>query len=87
LTQRALGQKLGVEGSYVAFIESGRRKPSLRLVARLADILDFDRRQLMILAHPEAKELVAEAIPEVLGKLLPHVGAPSRTANFWLDTT
>jgi len=63
LTQRALGQKLGVEGSYVAFIESGRRKPSLRLIARLADILGFDRQQLMILAHPEAKELVpAEVI-------------------------
>ena len=34
LTQRSLAQKLGVEASYVAFIESGRRKPSLKLIAR-----------------------------------------------------
>ena len=31
LTQRSLAQKLGVEASHVAFIESGRRKPSLKL--------------------------------------------------------
>jgi len=60
LTQRSLAQKLGVEGSHIAFIESGRRKPSLRLVARLADILGVDRQNLLILAHPEAKELIAE---------------------------
>jgi len=61
LTQRSLAQKLGVEASYVAFIESGRRKPSLKLVARLADTLGLDRQNLLILAHPEAKALIAEA--------------------------
>jgi transcriptional regulator with XRE-family HTH domain len=35
LTQRSLAQKLGVEASYVGFIESGRRRLSLKLVARL----------------------------------------------------
>jgi transcriptional regulator with XRE-family HTH domain len=60
LTQRALAQKLGVEGSYIAFIESGRRKPSLKLVARLADALGLDRQTLLVLAHPEAKELIDE---------------------------
>jgi ribosome-binding protein aMBF1 (putative translation factor) len=33
LTQRSLAQKLGVEASHVAFIESGRRKPSLKRLA------------------------------------------------------
>ena len=61
LTQRQLAQKLGVEASHVAFLESGRRKPSLKLVAKLADTLGLDRQELLVLAHPEAKVLIAEA--------------------------
>jgi transcriptional regulator with XRE-family HTH domain len=71
LTQRSLAQKLGVEASHVAFIESGRRKPSLKLVSRLADILGLDRQNLLILAHPEAKALIAEAKPEKRRKTVP----------------
>jgi transcriptional regulator with XRE-family HTH domain len=71
LTQRALAQKLGVEASHVAFIESGRRKPSLKLVAHLADTLGVDRQKLLILAHPEAQELIAEATPEKRQKTSP----------------
>ncbi len=58
LTQRSLAQKLGVEASHVAFIESGRRKPSLKLVAQIADTLGVDRQETLVLAHPEAKELL-----------------------------
>jgi transcriptional regulator with XRE-family HTH domain len=58
LTQRVLAEKLGVEASHVAFIESGRRKPSLKLVARIADTLGLDPQELLILAHPEAKQLL-----------------------------
>jgi transcriptional regulator with XRE-family HTH domain len=64
LTQRSLAQKLGVEPSHVAFIESGRRKPSLKLIARMADILGVDRQSLLILAHPEAKVLLTEEKPK-----------------------
>jgi transcriptional regulator with XRE-family HTH domain len=71
LTQRSLAQKLGVEASHVAFIESGRRKPSLRLVARMADTLRVDRQNLLILAHPEAKALLAEPKPEPGRKAAP----------------
>ena len=63
LTQRSLARRLGVEASYVAFIESGRRKPSLKLVGRMADILGLDRQNLLVLTHPEAKELIAEEEP------------------------
>jgi len=73
LTQRSLAQKLGVEASHVAFIESGRRKPSLRLVAKIADTLGLDRQQLLILAHPEAKALIAAT------KSTP----PKKTAPSW----
>jgi transcriptional regulator with XRE-family HTH domain len=61
LTQQALAQQLEVEASHIAFIESGRRKPSLKLMGRLADILGLDGQHLFILAHPEAKGLIAEA--------------------------
>jgi len=71
LTQRSLAQQLGVEASHIAFIESGRRKPSLKLVGRLADILGLDRQNLLILAHPEAKELITEAKPEKVRKTSP----------------
>jgi transcriptional regulator with XRE-family HTH domain len=60
LTQRSLARKLGVEASHVAFIEAGRRRPSLKLVRRLADALGLDRQDLFILAHPEAKALIVE---------------------------
>jgi transcriptional regulator with XRE-family HTH domain len=71
LTQRSLAQQLGVEASHIAFIESGRRKPSLKLVGRLADTLGLDRQTLLILAHPEAKDLIAEAQPEKVRKTSP----------------
>jgi len=64
LTQRQLAEKLGVEGSHVAFLESGRRKPSLKLVAKIADTLGLDRQELLLLAHPEAKALIPEAPAE-----------------------
>ena len=70
-TQRSLAKKLGVEASHVAFIESGRRRPSLKLVAQLADALHLNRQDLLILAHPEAKEFIVEAKPEQRLKLSP----------------
>ncbi len=71
LTQRSLALKVGVEASHIAFIESGRRKPSLKLVARIADTLGLDRQELLILAHPEAKALIAEPKSETQKKIAP----------------
>jgi len=73
LTQRSLAQKLGVEASHVAFIESGRRKPSLKLVARVADTLGLDRQDLLVLAHPEAKALLTAN----------QVESPKKTTPSW----
>jgi transcriptional regulator with XRE-family HTH domain len=60
LSQRELAYKIGVQPSHVACIENGRRKPSLRLVGRMADVLGFDRQELLVLARPEAKALIGE---------------------------
>ena len=46
-------------GSHVAYLETGRRRPSLALLKRLADVLELDRWQLFLLAHPEAKSLLS----------------------------
>jgi transcriptional regulator with XRE-family HTH domain len=59
LTQRTLAQKLGNEASHVAFIESARRKPSLKLMARIADTLGLDLPELLVLAHPDAGVLLS----------------------------
>ena len=59
LSQRALAQKLGVEASYFGSVESGRRKPSLKLVAPIADALGLDRQDVLLLAHPEVSALLS----------------------------
>ncbi len=60
LTQRQLAAKLGVKASHVAYLENGRRRPSLSLVRRLADVLGLKRESLFLLAYPEARELLSE---------------------------
>ena len=56
-TQRSLGLKVAVAGAHIAYLESGRRRPSLKLLSRLADALEVDRLELWVMAHPDAKDL------------------------------
>ncbi len=58
LTQRGLAAKVGVKSSHIAYIEGGRRRPSFTLLRRLADNLRLDRRELLLLVHPEMKHLI-----------------------------
>jgi transcriptional regulator with XRE-family HTH domain len=71
LTQRSLADKLGVEASHVAYIENGQRRPSLKLVGRIADTLGLDRQQILILAHPETRELLTTRNSESGTKMSP----------------
>ena len=59
-TQRELARKLGVKASHIAYLENGRRRPSLSLLSRIADTLELDKRRLFLLAHPEAQWVVSE---------------------------
>ncbi|HTW89469.1 MAG TPA: helix-turn-helix transcriptional regulator [Candidatus Binataceae bacterium] len=61
LTQRALADQVAIKASHVAYIESGRRRPSLPLLERIATVLGLDRRELFVLAHPEAKGIIDSA--------------------------
>jgi transcriptional regulator with XRE-family HTH domain len=60
LTQRALASKLGVKASHIAYLESGRRKPSLSLLSRIEGVLGLDSRDLFLLSHPEARKVVGD---------------------------
>lgn len=57
-TQRELALKLGVKASHIAYLENGRRRPSLSLISRIADTMGLDRQQLFLLTHPEARMLI-----------------------------
>lgn len=65
LTQRELAQRLGVKPSHVAYLESGRRRPSLSLVGRLSVSLGLPSERLLLLAHPEAGALLGRRRPSV----------------------
>jgi transcriptional regulator with XRE-family HTH domain len=59
MTQRELSRQLGVKSSHVTYLESDRRRPSLGLLSRIADVLHLEREPLFVLAHPEASSFVA----------------------------
>lgn len=42
LTQEVMAEKLGLGSKYVQFIENGRRRPSLKVVYKIAKILEID---------------------------------------------
>ena len=58
LTQRELAVKLDVKPSHVAYLEKDRRRPSLALLSRIADVLHLPKESLFVLSHPEASSLL-----------------------------
>ena len=58
LSQRELAEAVGIKASHIAYIESGQRRPSIALINRLSEALGLDARELLVLAHPEAKQIV-----------------------------
>ncbi len=58
LSQRQLGEEIGVKGSHIAYIEGGERRPSLHILGSIADVLGLDKNELFLLLHPEAHEFV-----------------------------
>jgi XRE family transcriptional regulator, fatty acid utilization regulator len=58
MSQRELGTALGVKASHIAYIENGHRNPSISLINRISETLGLDAKELLVLAHPEAKQIV-----------------------------
>ena len=57
LTQEQVARQVGTSTPYVGHLEAGKRHPSNEIVARLADALGLDRRELFLLANPHANAL------------------------------
>ncbi len=58
LTQEQVARQVGTSTPYVGHLEAGKRHPSDEIVARLADALALDRRELFLLANPHANALL-----------------------------
>lgn len=58
LTQRQLALQVGVGLAHVAFLEQDKRRPSLGLLSRFAEVLGLERGQLLQLAYPETRSLL-----------------------------
>ncbi len=58
MSQRELSSAVGIKASHVAYIENGRRRPSIALINRLSGTLGLDAKELLVLAHPEVKQIV-----------------------------
>jgi transcriptional regulator with XRE-family HTH domain len=63
MTQRDLAAAIGVKASHIAYIENGHRRPSISLITRLRDTLGLDGKELLMLAHPETRQLIDIAQP------------------------
>ncbi|MGH7779467.1 MAG: helix-turn-helix domain-containing protein [Candidatus Binataceae bacterium] len=59
LTQREVASRVSTSTPYIGHLECGKRHPSEEIVARLADVLGFDCKELFFLANPKAHALVA----------------------------
>ncbi len=58
LTQAEVARRIKTSIPYVGHLESGKRRPSDRIVARLAKVLGLDGRELFLLAHPCTRKLL-----------------------------
>ena len=58
LTQREVAGQLRVKPAHIAYLELDRRRPSLSLLNRIAEVLGLDRERLILLSHPEARSFI-----------------------------
>src|SRR5271166_6932390 len=63
MTQRDLAAAVGVKASHIAYIENGRRRPSISLINRLGETLGLNTKELLLLAHPEARQIIEGTQP------------------------
>jgi transcriptional regulator with XRE-family HTH domain len=59
LTQEELAHRIRTSVPYIGLLETGKRHPSEKMVARLAEVLGLDARELFFLANPGTKRLIS----------------------------
>jgi len=90
LSQRALGQLIGVTGELICFVEAGQRRLNLDRMPDLASALGCDRKGLCRRALEEAApslfaELFAAAVPADAGRLTEYGEFRAGSGTFELD--
>lgn len=61
LTQKEVARRIKVSAPYVGSLESGRRHPSHKILARLATVLGLDKYELFLIAYPIARSILRPA--------------------------
>ena len=57
LTQAEVARRIKASTPYVGHLESGKRHPSERVLARLSEVLGLEAREMFFLANPGARHL------------------------------
>jgi transcriptional regulator with XRE-family HTH domain len=57
LTKQEIARQIKTSTPYVGHLENGRRRPSEKVLLRLARVLGLDRREMFFVANPQAMEL------------------------------
>ena len=63
LTQEELARRIRVSMPFVGHLETGHRRPSEKMIAKLAKVLGLDQRELFLLANPDTRDFL-RAVPQ-----------------------
>jgi transcriptional regulator with XRE-family HTH domain len=58
LTQQEVARRIRTSTPYIAYLESGKRHPSDKVLGRIAEVLGLDVRDLFFLANPQAVDFL-----------------------------
>ena len=61
LTQEEVARRIKTSTPYIGHLESGKRHPSEKVIARLSEVLGLQSRELFFLANPHARDLLNTA--------------------------
>lgn len=61
LTQQDVARRIRTSTPYIGHLESGKRHPSEKVIARLCEVLGLQSRDLFFLANPRARDLLGTA--------------------------
>jgi transcriptional regulator with XRE-family HTH domain len=59
LTQEDVARRIKTSTPYLGHLESGKRHPSEKVIARLSEVLGLQSRELFLLANPRARDLLS----------------------------
>src|SRR5580700_6989666 len=59
LTQEDVAARIKTSTPYIGHLESGKRHPSEKVIARLSEVLGLPSRELFFLANPRTRDLLS----------------------------